>query len=111
MSTKTSNPLVEDPPLRCESRSSKWSVPMANGIEIKNRPPLTIHDAVETRTPELTATVVSMPCFWKKRTRAARTAGVPSASPLKVLDNSSMINGNSGTLIVIEPSVEKDELM
>ena len=77
--------------------------PSAKGIEIKKSPPLTIHDAVDSRTPELTATAPSIPWRWKKRTRAASVAGVPSARPLKVFPSSSISSGKYGTDKVIEP--------
>ena len=94
----------ESPLLSLEG-SLKLKFPRARGRAIRNSAPLTIQLAVDTSTPELTATVPLYPSCWKNRTRVASTAIDPPARATKVSDSSRASVRPKGRGLVTEPTV------
>ena len=72
---------------------------------MRNRAPFTIQLAVQTSTPELTATVAVYPSCWKNLTRVARTAIEPPARATKVSASSRASVRPKGRGLVTEPTV------
>jgi hypothetical protein len=69
----------------------------ANGTDTANSTILAIQLEAVMMAPELSATDASYPCRWKNRTRVAKTAAVPPASPLNALATSTPATRANGS--------------
>ena len=80
----------------------------AKSLPVTTRPSTTsaactTKPASEFSTPELAATAIFKPCFWKKRITSAVVATVPPTRPVKLLANCSPTTGLNGSGVETAP--------